>query len=104
MKLQLMEPVDRMQQMCPTVTLAIVVDDLVMQRHGGEKRVGRDIILAAQVLVNGLGKDSISISVKKSQVLASTPALEKEPKVKLHSVTGAQAAKHARNLGTDFVQ
>eukprot|EP00959_Pyramimonas_sp_CCMP1952_P043071 901132-Pyramimonas_sp.AAC.1 len=104
MTLQLMESVDRMQHICPAVTPAIVVDDLVLQRPGGEQPVGRDSILAAQVLVNGLAKDSVGVSAKKSPVLASRPALGQELKVKLHSVGGAQAAKRARDLGTDFVQ
>eukprot|EP00959_Pyramimonas_sp_CCMP1952_P150757 3154943-Pyramimonas_sp.AAC.1 len=48
MELQLIGSVDRMQQAVPTVSPAIVVDDLVLQRRGGERRVMRDIVLAAQ--------------------------------------------------------
>eukprot|EP00959_Pyramimonas_sp_CCMP1952_P088080 1842761-Pyramimonas_sp.AAC.1 len=63
-----MEFVDRMQQMCPAVSPAVVVDDLALQRHGGEKRVTRGIVMAAQVQVNGLARDSIRIATEKSQV------------------------------------
>eukprot|EP00959_Pyramimonas_sp_CCMP1952_P295424 6178943-Pyramimonas_sp.AAC.1 len=67
MKLQLIESVDRTQQAVPTASPAIVVDGLVLQRHGGEHRVMRDVVLAAQVLVNGLSRDSIRTAAKKSQ-------------------------------------
>eukprot|EP00959_Pyramimonas_sp_CCMP1952_P240658 5029534-Pyramimonas_sp.AAC.1 len=87
MKLQLIESGDRMQRAVPTVSTAIVVDDLVPQRHGGEHRVSRDIVMAAQVLVNGLSRDSIRIAAKKSQVLASSTTLTQTLKAKLIAIT-----------------
>ena len=75
MKIQLLESVDRAVKVCRAASLATAVDDLALQRHGGEKRAMKDIVLAGQVLVNGLAKDSMRIAVEKSQCLASTASL-----------------------------
>eukprot|EP00959_Pyramimonas_sp_CCMP1952_P021895 460769-Pyramimonas_sp.AAC.1 len=56
MKVMLLTPLDEMKAACPAVVPAVVVDDVVLQRWGGLKRVAKDLAMAAKAVAKGLAK------------------------------------------------
>eukprot|EP00959_Pyramimonas_sp_CCMP1952_P471615 9498694-Pyramimonas_sp.AAC.1 len=54
MKLMPLQPLDQMVAQFGAITPSIVVDDLVLQRWGGTKRVEDDLAVATRVLVQQL--------------------------------------------------
>eukprot|EP00959_Pyramimonas_sp_CCMP1952_P219200 4583185-Pyramimonas_sp.AAC.2 len=69
--MMLLAPLDKLHRACPSVSLAVVVDDLMLRRVGGQQRAVREVADAAFQLKLLLEKYDLHVAVKKSRTLAN---------------------------------
>eukprot|EP00959_Pyramimonas_sp_CCMP1952_P450524 9433353-Pyramimonas_sp.AAC.1 len=69
-------PLDEVRKEHPSVTLAVCVDDLSLQRCGGCERVADELAAAGVMLKEELAKVDMVIALDKSRVLASSDPLQ----------------------------
>ena len=101
-RLILLKPLDDMFKLCPRVQAAVVVDDLILQRQGEKGRVVHDLVQSSNALADGLVEQCLSVSRKKTAVLANIPEVRTRVLAGVRRKLGGEAKTAERNLGIDF--
>lgn len=101
LKLALIGPLDATRRLHRSVTFAVVVDDIILQREGGEARVTGEVAGAALELHRQLALADIRVALKKSRALSNNAVVRMELQGRLGDTLGVRAARCERNLGVD---